>query len=295
MANLIDTRKRKLPSSDRRDSAYASSLSPTPKMPRLNVDLGSMLYPAYIPDDKYRSVQDVLDRQGQTIADRGAEIEELCAQIHDLREDLKKANGLIDRDRESIGCKNEQLWDLDSQLKKAKADLKELRSDVVSVREFCKRKSYWEERDSEQNEFMAMGAKVLGEKTEEAKRLEQENQQLRTVVGERDGTISALNAQLLTMSMASPDERANMAIEIQAQRTLDRDASIANYKARNAALAEADRNHKSTVGDLSKTIAHKNKALEAAGKHVTEAKAITEDQAKLIERLRKENARLLTN
>ncbi|KAK3712551.1 hypothetical protein LTR37_008994, partial [Vermiconidia calcicola] len=219
MVDLIDTRKRKLPSSDRRDSVHASSPSPphAPNMPKLNTDLGSMLGPTHIPYNKHKRIQEVLTKQEQIIADRGAEIKERCAQIHDFKGDLKHAHELIYNYGENINCKNEQLWDLDSQLEKAKAELKELQADVVSVREFRKRKKYWEERDSEQNEFMAMGAKVLGGKTEEAKRLEQENQQLRMVIGERDGTISALNAQILTMSMASPDERANMAIEIQAQ------------------------------------------------------------------------------
>lgn len=154
--------------------------------------------------------------------------------------------------------------------------------------------------------MMDLGRKMLARKSEEAKQFEVQNRQLQATVDERDGTITTLNDQLLRMSMAPPNEMAAMAIEAQAQRTLTmvkglqrdvegRDAKIAKHESRKSDLLVVNDVYKTQIDALNKAIEDKTKALQSAEKQAAEAKGITEDQAKLIERLMKENARLSAN
>lgn len=297
---LIDTRRR------RRDSVLTTSRegarSPTPEPPakrrRPNVDLGAMLKPAQIPPDKYYAIQSVLFEQDKIMSERGDEIRDRCIQIHNLKKDLDDANARIDRDQERLKKKANQIAGLEKQLVKAKG------VQNGAADELRKRKRYFEEVTDDQEDLINVGRKILTEKTQEASRLTEENKQLRATISDRDGTISSLNNQVLRISMASGDEMATMAIESQAQRTLsmvrglqkniaERDIAIEDYKAKNDALNAANSQFKGENAELKNKNADSEKALKAVEKRAAESKAILEDQNKLIDRLMKDNARLL--
>ena len=301
--NLIDTRKRKVSSIDSEGDQYRSAPYPTPPPPKMkhgDIDLSAMLKPTIIPKDKYYAIQSLLNKQDAIITERGNEIKTRCSQIHDLKQHLEDARREAYRNRD--GSKFKDLSVAITQLKNAEAKAK--RDQNASTHELKERKQYYETFIDDQNQMLDLGRKVLANKTEQAERLDGENCQLRATVGDRDATISALNRQILRMSMASPHEMVQVAVEAQAQRTLDmvrglqtdlaqRDVDIKNRRATNSELIAANEKFNGEVDELKRAAAATDKALRSALNQAAEAKAITEDQAKLIDRLMRENSRLL--
>ena len=299
--SIIGTRKRKDTPLDRSENTSELSPGRPAKVARhiSPIDLGALLKPTNIPRDKFRKIQGLLNAQDQTIAKRGAEIKDRCTQIHGLKRELSEAHADIEQYRTKVERKHRQIVDLEKKVKEVNVKDDQ---DTVSVREYRERKHYYENFIEEQNQIMNLGRKVLADKNKQVQRLEEESRKLQVTVEERDATISSLNGQIFHMSMASADELA----EAQAQRTLsmikglqsdiaERDVRIVNCEAEKSEAVSAKNAYKIQIDGMNKTVAAQGNALDFANKQAAEAKAITEDQAKLIQRLMEGNARLSAN
>ena len=290
LESRIGGRKRKI---DRRDSVtdlFPDLAAKAARRPP--IDLGEVLQPTRIPYAKYRKIQSILNEQDEMILERGAEIKDRCTQIHNLKSELSEARADIEVYRQRIEQKHKRVTDLEKQLKEVKTKRDE---GSVTAHEFQEHKQYYENFIGDQNQLINLGTKVLADKTAQVTRLENDTRKL-------EATVSSLSAEIVRLSLAPADELA----EAQAQRTLtmvkglqndiaEREVQIENYRSENGSLTIDNNTYKMQNDNLNKAIAAHKNALQFANKQTAEAKAITEDQAKLIQRLMEENARLSAN
>ena len=300
LSNTIVPRKRKsFHNHNHSDHDSVLSLTSSAKMNR-ETDLGALLSGSGLPPKKFWAIQRVLNEQEDVIAERGAEIHDRGIQIRDLKEDLHRNRLKVEVDSGRIERRDRELSKLEKELETAKAKAEQ---GNVSACELRERKQYFDNYAEEQNQLMSLGRKMLARKTEEAEGFEKEIIQLRAALDERDAMIGELQDQVLRMSMAPPDAMAAMAIEAQAQRTLglvkglqkdvaDRDAEIANLKAQSNGHQLGMALSATQTKAVNAKLTAKSQALQAVEKQAAEAKSITEDQAKLVQRLMEENARL---
>ena len=241
----------------------------------------------------------------------------------ELQDKLDRAKGenrnliveLGDLDKRRTSNKGDQYVPRDRQLEEAMNKVTDLRGEIRILE-----RQYEDANDKLENQedLLNAGRKCLTAKNEECERLGEENKQLRATVSERDSTISSVYDQVMRSAMASGDEMTQMALQAQAERTLsmvkglqkdvaERDTEIKGYIAENKKLMDANSTLKplneeltAELGDLktkNRELAAKQdesiKAKVATEERATESKAVLEEQKHLIDRLMKENARLL--
>lgn len=292
--NLVDTRKRKDTPFDDRDTMVkrARSKSPPP-MPQIH--LGSLLYPIRIPPAQYEKVQSVLNKQENLVRERGYTIEKRCTQIHELKKELAVAEEKIRGHGGRLQRKMEQIADLQAQIKK----LRSAGNPTDLARELRERKEYYQGQIEEQDQVLQAGSKFLAAKNQEAERLKKENLELERVIAAKD-------SQIFYMSNSATGQAVAVAVQVQAQSSLnlvhglqndvvERDKIIENYKAEEEKLASDHDKLKGEVEEMKEKMKTVNKNVCTAIAWADEAKSISEEQAKLIQKLMLENARLGEN
>ena len=231
---------------------------------------------------EFLALKGLVKKQERVISKKQAEVQYQVIKTRDLKEELSGAY-------EHIKQYRQQLAGMEAQSRQAKNNYGE---DVVSACMFEECKQRYETCIDEQNEVLALGRKVLADKTEQGERAHAECRQLSIKVGEQDAKIASLNAQVAHLSTTSAGEVA----EAQAQRTLsmvkglqsdvaERDTVIARRGGQINELISLNNTQKTQIEALTKGVAERETALQFANKQATEAKAITKDQNQLIQKL----------
>lgn len=313
--DLFDTRKRRasvMATPDRRYDRYDTHAHSPPPQKRKqqhtyspNLDLGGMLYPDRISNQKFRTIQDTLKDQGrriqelikdasareETLSDRGKEISKCRAQI----ESLDKQVGHLD-------LQNRRLKDdKQRQEKAAEHTLKQHRE----VKE--KLQSLVKEKDG----YLGIGTKAVKEKTELAKRVESENVLLRSTITERDGTISKLNEQIWRLAKSSGEELTHERLEAQATMTLGMMNGLRDdVRAKDMTITELETQVEEMsvvlkegyaakvalqreVENGKREVARQKEIAERATKRAQRAREVAEQQEELIGRILEENGKLV--
>ena len=326
--SLIDTRKRK-----RGERSRSRSREAQRRLTRPSLDLGAILRGSHIPENKYRAIQDVMLKQDRLILARDQDIKDLTSRVDELKDHLADGNASIDPEHRDIVGRNKTIAGLQNDIYSMKVSAGKERAENTAVTlDLQERNQALEMKVQQQNELMEIGRTVLAEKREQFEKCTTENQQLRTTIGDRDKTISSLNDTILRISMSHPEEAAKIGMETQAQRHLNMvkglqadvaqhakaaaSASVRCKQLENAneslkalkekltrqsedgnrkALTDANAKLKSEVDQLREEVTEKDKKLRAAASKAAEATSISDDQARLINKLLDENARLAGN
>lgn len=304
--DLFDVRKRKAAAMEPSERGRYDRFEPEPQQKQHftpNLDLGAMLYPDRISKENYRKIQlrlkdqdkkihglvKDLNAREQTLTDRGQEISKRCGQIATLKQrvgDLERENARLDDDRQRLTA--------------GENSLKQLRE----------RREYLQSQLKEKDDLLAVGTKVLSDKADLVKRLEEENVHLRQTVTERDATVSKMSEQIWKVTAASADERTHIALEAQAETTLGmvqglkqdvktRDEKVKGLEGQVEKMNRVIKNQNQAKADLQREVegmkrelAKQREAAENSKKRAREATEVATEQNNLIKRIMEENKRL---
>lgn len=269
-----------------------------------SLDLGAMLHPDGISQRNYKKIQGVLfdqDRKIQNlnreVAVGNKEIKLHCDEISSLHKRIQ-----------SLERENERLREeKDRHAAASKNTMKQMREKRESLQNLVK----------EKDDFLAMGTKAVKDKTETARRLEDENARLRQTVTDRDTMVTKLNEQLWKVTCAPLDERTDALLQTQAANTLsmvnglkadvqcrderirDLEGQVKDFDGRvvrmngvirgsNQVRADSQREVEGVKRELKK----QREVAESAAKRATHAREVAEQQERLIGRILEENKRL---
>ncbi|KAF7195988.1 hypothetical protein HII31_02614 [Pseudocercospora fuligena] len=189
-------------------------------------------------------------KEASKSAARGLEIGKRCNQIHDLKAEIDKKDGVIRKLQERNG------------------ESGKLRDEKRDLEEFIET----------QNQLIEIGTSALRDQRMKVGRLEEENVGLKTRNEELETEIGNLQDIVAQMETAEGEELVGLALEAQAQRTLNMVQGLQRE------VAEKDSREARRVGEVASL---EMQVLEK-GRRATAAEQKQLEQAKVIEELRKE-------